>query len=94
MTDLLVSCIKLVPHHSPYEGITHLGGSTGVGGGWCWTREQVISGIEKHGKTFFTRALDGQRAEVLVVNGPTGKYVRTHADMEWTDDLLLLARCP
>ena len=33
------------------------------------------------------------RANVGVVNGPSGKYVRTYADGKWNDNLLALPEC-
>lgn len=88
MTDLRVQCINKVHHQDPHQGITHLGGAT-----WRWTRLEVITSIEHRTSTFHTLA-NGRRAEVGVVSGPTGKYVRTHADGVWTDNLLALPECP
>ncbi len=35
----------------------------------------------------------GVRADVGVVDGPHGKYVRTYADGKWNDNLLALPEC-
>jgi hypothetical protein len=35
----------------------------------------------------------GAPANVAVVNGPNGQYLRTHADGAWNDNLLALAEC-
>ena len=40
----------------------------------------------------FTR-VNNKRAEVAVVNGPNEKYVRTHADGYYNDNLLALMEC-
>lgn len=87
MADVHVTCINKVPRDDPHEGITHLGGAS-----WRWTRAQVIQSIEAQSNTFYT-LVDGTRADVGVVNGPNGKYVRTHADGKWNDNLLALAEC-
>lgn len=87
MADALVTCISREPRPDVYEGITHLGGN-----GWKWTREEVITSIEAKTNTFFTVA-NGKRADVGVVNGPTGKYLRTYADGMWNDNLLALPEC-
>jgi hypothetical protein len=87
MADVQVKCINKQPRNDPYEGITHLGGV-----GWKWTRQQVVSSIEQKTNTFFT-LVDGNRAEVGVVNGAHGKYLRTHADGKWNDNLLSLVEC-
>ena len=87
MADVQVTCINKQPHNSTHEGITHLGGS-----GWRWTRSQVIQSIEAKTNTFYTK-VGGNRAEIGVVNGPNGKYVRTYADGKWNDNLLALPEC-
>ena len=87
MADVQVRCVNKQPRQDPYHGITHLGGD-----GWKWTRQQVIDSISGRTNTFFT--LVGQsRAEVAVVDGPNGQYVRTHADGKWNDNLLALPEC-
>jgi hypothetical protein len=88
MADVQITCINKQPRQNPHEGITHLGNSTGK-----WTRQQVIDWIEGNTNTFYTR-VGGNRANVGVVNGPNGKYVRTYADGKWNDNLLALPECP
>lgn len=87
MADAQVTCINKLPRNNTHEGITHLGGA-----GWKWTRQQVIDSIEAKSNTFYT-LVGGKRANLEVVKGPTGKYVRTHADGKWNDNLLALAEC-
>lgn len=87
MADVQVKCINKRDRQSTHEGITHLGGQ-----GWKWTREQVIQSIEAKTNSFFTFE-GGKRADVGVVDGPHGKYVRTHADGKWNDNLLALMEC-
>jgi hypothetical protein len=60
---------------------------------WKWTRQQVIESIEAKTNTFFT-LVGGNRADIGVVNGPNGKYVRTYADGKYNDNLLALPECP
>ena len=88
MADAIVTCINKQPRDNPHEGITHLGASN-----WKWTREQVISSIETGTNTFYT-SVNGKRADIGVVNGPNGKYVRTYADGFYNDNLLALPECP
>lgn len=87
MADAQVTCINKQPRNDPHEGITHLGGA-----GWKWTRQQVIISIENQSNTFFTM-VNGKRADIGVVKGPNGKYVRTYADGQWSDNLLALPEC-
>ena len=88
MADARVRCINKVPHHlDAHYGITHLGGD-----GWKWSREQCIASILAGTNTFYT-LVNGARAEVHVVDGPCGRYLRTHADGRWSDNLLALPEC-
>jgi len=88
MADVQVTCINKLPRQNPFEGITHLGGST-----WKWTRQQVIDSIEAKTNTFYT-LVAGNRGDIGVVNGPNGKYLRTYRDGKWNDNLLSLPECP
>ncbi len=87
MADVQVKCINKQPRNDTHEGITHLGGA-----GWKWTRAEVIASIEGRTNTFYT-LVNGKRADVGVVDGPNGKYVRTHADGYYNDNLLALVEC-
>jgi hypothetical protein len=88
MADVQVTCINKQPRNNPHEGITHLGGP-----GWKWTRQEVIRSIEAKTNTFYT-LVNGKRAYIAVVNGPNGKYLQTHADNQWNNNLLSLPECP
>jgi hypothetical protein len=91
MADVVVTCISKQPRNDPHEGITHLGGPGG--GGWKWTRQQVVDSINAKSNTFYTQ-VGGKRAYIGVVQGPNGPYVRTYADGVWNDNLLALPECP
>lgn len=88
MADVRVTCINKRDRDNTHEGITHLGGSQ-----WRWTRAEVIKSIENGTNTFYTMK-DGKRADVKVVDGENGKYVRTVADGKYTNNLLSLTECP
>lgn len=87
MADIQITCITKPNPSSTHEGITHVGGA-----GWKNTREIVIQLIEGKVNTYYTMV--GQKAEVLVVNGPNGKYLRSHKDGTPNDNLLSLEQCP
>ena len=87
MPDVEVTCINNQLRNN-HQGIAHVGGS-----GWKWPIADVIRSIEERTNTFFT-IVNNKRAEVGVVNGPNGKYVRTYADGAWNDNLLGLQQCP
>jgi Protein of unknown function (DUF3892) len=88
MPDVQVTCINKQPRQDPHEGITHLGGT-----GWRWTRQEVIESIEAGTNSFYT-FVGSKRADVAVVHGLNGKYVRTRADGQYNDNLLALPECP
>lgn len=89
MADVQVTCINKQPRNNPHEGITHLGNPAA---NWKWTRQQVINSINSRENTFYTR-VNGKRADIAVVDGPNGQYLRTYADGVWNDNLLALAEC-
>lgn len=88
MADVQITCINKLHRNSPHESISHLGGQ-----GWRWTRQQVVNSITNKTNTFYT-FVGGRRANVGVIDGPNGQYVRTHADGVWNDNLLALPECP
>lgn len=86
---LQVTCINKADRDSSHEGITHLGGS-----GWRWTRQQVIAALENPSKPYaFYTSVGGKTAWVGVKQGRYGKYVQTHADGQWNNNLLSLPEC-
>jgi len=87
MADVQVTCINKQPRQNPHEGITHLGGPA-----WRWKRQEVVESIQRNDNTFFT-LVNGRRANVGVIDGPNGPYLRTHADGQWNDNLLALPEC-
>jgi hypothetical protein len=87
MADVQVKCINKQPRQNPHEGITHLGGDQ-----WRWTRQQVVDSIKAGTNNFYTMVY-GSRANIGVVEGPNGPYVRTHANGNWNDNLLALLEC-
>ena len=87
MADVQVTCINKANRESRHEAITHLGGS-----GWRWARQEVINSINNKSNTFYT-LVAGKRADIGVVDGPNGQFVRTYADGVWTDNLLALPEC-
>ena len=87
MASNQVLCINKQPRNNTHEGITHLGGN-----GWKIRRDEMIAFIRSGAHSFFTM-VNGKRADVAVVEGPNGPYVRTHADGYYNDNLLALYEC-
>ncbi|GAA0542786.1 DUF3892 domain-containing protein [Chitinophaga japonensis] len=87
MANYEVTCIHKQDHNDPDKRITHLGGA-----GWKLTSSEVIWYIENNVHTYHTY-VNGRRANIEVVDGPNGKYLRTDADARWTNNLLALPEC-
>src|SRR5580692_3722001 len=95
MADVIVTCVNKLDRASRHEHITHLGNPNTPQGGWRWTREAVIASIQAGTNTFFTRdPSTGKRADVRIVQGENGSYLRSFADGIPTDNLLNLNECP
>ncbi|NOK32241.1 DUF3892 domain-containing protein [Corallococcus exercitus] len=90
MADVQVTCVTMGKSGSGHEAITHVGGPGG--GGWKWTVAQVAASIRSKTNTFYTM-VDGRRADIGVVDGEKGPYLRTYADKVWNDNLLALGEC-
>jgi len=54
-------------------------------------RPQMVTYVEQHPKTVFVQDKKG-KVDVVVINGPTHKYLKTVADGRYTDNLLYLPR--
>lgn len=87
MADARVTCITRQPRKSPHEGVTHLGGN-----GWKRSKAEVIAAIEDRRDTFYIQ-VGLSRAEIGVLNGPNGKYLRAYEHGQWNDSLLSLPTC-
>ena len=56
-------------------------------------KAQAISEIEGLVHNYYVQDYLGRRADVLVVNGPTGKYLRTDPNSNCSDNLDNLPDC-
>ena len=70
------------------------GDITALCGWWGRTsKANAISEIELGWHTYFVQDALGRRANVQVVNGPTGKYLRTDSNALCSDNLDSLPNC-
>ena len=70
------------------------GGITALCGGWGRTsKADAIREIENGWHSYYVQDTHGRRANVLVVNGPTGKYLRTDPNTSCSDNLDNLPNC-
>lgn len=68
--------------------ITRLCGTWGTA-----AKHQAISHIENHTHRYYVQDNLGRRADVHVVAGPTGKYLRTDPNSNSSDNLDNLPNC-
>ena len=92
-----ITCIKKDGgnHADPHEGIADFGWvneQTRAAG--RSTRDQMIFFLERQGGQAYVKDRFGNVAYVSVATTAWGtKYLRTHADGKWTDNLLSLPEC-
>jgi hypothetical protein len=71
-----------------------LGGHTSLCGSWgSQSKSLTILDIELGTHRYYTHASNGTEADVEVVNGATGKYLRTDPDKTTADNLADLPDC-
>lgn len=94
MTDYRIDCINKPHRNSPHEHITHAGGLNPNGTGrWKDIVINIVQMIERGQHRFYTSE-GGKTAWVGVCTAASGaKYIRTHADGAWNDNLLALQEC-
>ena len=88
MARLQIECINKSDRSSPYERITHVGGTD-----WKKSQEQAIREIES-GLSDFYVSEDGQSVAVVVATHEGRKYLKTRADGLHPNNLLSLPECP
>ena len=94
MADYQIDCINKPDRDSAHERITHVGGPQPSGSGrWKDTVPNVIKMIEGKAHRFYTRD-GGKIAWVGVRTSAAGnKYIQTHADGVWNNNLLAQREC-
>lgn len=88
--QLQVVCIQVRTYGANgFERITHIGA-----GGQLWDKDTAIREIESpFGRYSFFTLVQGKRAEVGVFKLNGQKYLRTHADGDWNNNLEALPLC-
>ncbi len=94
MADYRIDCVNKPNRNSTHESITHVGGPKPDGSGrWKDTMPNVVRFIEDNTHRFFTQ--DGGRVAWVGVNvsAAGNKYLQTHADGIWSNNLLAQSEC-
>jgi hypothetical protein len=92
-----VTCISKAggDHDNPHVAISNLGwveDGTGLTGNW--TRLQMYDWIKDQNGYAYVQDATGNAVRVGTAETANGtKYVRTHKDQTWTDNLLALPEC-
>lgn len=80
--------------HVTGTGKDYFGDITSLCGGWGKTNKPVaILDIESRLHSYYVQDYLGRRADVHVVNGQTGKYLRTDPNASCSDNLSSLPSC-
>ena len=88
-----ITCVAKTNHREPYDRIRSLGG--GQHSYWEISHQRAIDLLEHDRIRFYTCNSLGERLYLVVVTSPDGhKYVKTVADSEQPDHLLILPECP
>jgi hypothetical protein len=94
MADYQIDCVNKPNRTSPHDHITHVGGPKPDGTGrWKDSVPAVVRLIEQNAHRFYT-SVGGSTAWVGVRTSAAGhKFLQTHADGVWKDNLLALKEC-
>jgi len=94
MADYRIDCINKPHRDSQHEHITHVGGPNPQGmGRWKDPVANVVYRIEHRIDQFYTND-GGKIAWVEVRESASGrKYLQTHADGNWNNNLLAQSEC-
>jgi hypothetical protein len=94
MADYRIDCINKLNRNSTHDHITHAGGPNPNGSGrWKDPVPTIVRFIEQGAHRFYTNE-GGKIAWVGVRTSASGnKFIQTHADGVWKDNLLALNEC-
>jgi hypothetical protein len=94
MANYQIDCVNKPDRFSPHEHITHVGGPTPDGTGrWKDTVPNVVRLIEGNQHQFYTRRGDASAWVGVRTSAAGNKFLQTHADGVWKDNLLALQEC-
>jgi hypothetical protein len=94
MTDYRIDCVNKPHRNSPHEHITHVGGQNPNGvGRWEDTVPNVVRFIETNQHRFYTREGNASAWVGVRTSAAGNKFLQTHADGIWKDNLLALNEC-
>ena len=94
MADYRIDCINKPDRLSPHEAITHVGGPNPDGSGrWKDTVPNVVRIIEAKTHQFYTKEGNASAWVGVRTSAAGNKFLQTHSDGVWRDNLLALKEC-
>jgi hypothetical protein len=93
MTDYRIDCVNKPDRTNAHDRISHVGGPNPDGSRWKDTVPTIVGFIESKAHRFYTSE-GGKSAWVGVrISAAGNKFLQTHADGAWSDNLLALREC-
>ncbi|MEA2878508.1 MAG: hypothetical protein QOF14_3704 [Hyphomicrobiales bacterium] len=94
MADYRIDCVNKPDRNSPHERITNVGGPSPDGAGrWKESVPNVVRFIENKEHRFYTSEGSASAWVGVRTSAAGNKFLQTHADGVWKDNLLALAEC-
>jgi hypothetical protein len=94
MTDYRIDCVNKPNRNSSHEHITHVGGPKPDGAGrWKDTVAAIVQIIESEQHRFYTKEGNASAWVGIRTSAAGRKFLQTHADNVWKDNLLALPEC-
>jgi hypothetical protein len=94
MADHRIDCINKPDRFSPHEAITHVGGPAPDGSGrWKDSVPNVVRFIENKTHRFYTKEGNASAWVGVRTSAAGNKFLQTHSDGVWKDNLLALTEC-
>jgi len=95
MADYRIACINKPDRNSPHEHITNVGGPKPDGSGrWKDAVANVVQYIETNQHRFYTQEGNAFAWVGVRTSAAGRKFLQTHSDGIWRDNLLALPECP
>ena len=94
MTDYRIDCVNKPNRSSAHEHITHVGGPKPDGNGrWKDPVANIVQFIEAKQHRFYTKEGNASAWVGVRTSAAGRKFLQTHADGVWKDNLLALPEC-
>lgn len=88
-----IDCVVRTDRMSPHHRIRAIGGHSRDGEPWRLSEDAAIAAIENERATFWLERPEGHRLDIVVAQGLGRRYLKTEADGEAPDSLLVLPDC-